>query len=254
MAGSSPSVPRPGSASSCYLVESANTRVILDCGSGSLGSLQRYADPLQLDAVVVSHFHPDHVFDLVPLRYMCAFLPGRARPMDLYVHPGGSSSLRRLAAATATSDEAHFFDRAFVTREYAPGRQLSIGDLLFDFAQTVHYIEGYAVRVRFEGVCVAYSADTAPAESVVELARDADVFVCECALGARGADRRPRGHCNAVEAGRMASRAGVKFLLLTHYSAHPSPEEFRAAAAEVYGGPIAVAEEGWNRTLRSGAL
>lgn len=147
-------------------------RLILDCGSGSLQNLQRFIDPLHLDAVIVSHFHPDHVFDLVPLRYMCAFLPGRPEPMDLYVHPGGPQALKRLASATATADEERFFDRSFVTGEYAPGRTLQIGDLTCEFAKTVHYIDAYAARVSASGISIVYSADTAPADSVVELARE----------------------------------------------------------------------------------
>lgn len=225
-------------------------RLILDCGSGSLQNLQRFIDPLHLDAVIVSHFHPDHVFDLVPLRYMCAFLPGRPEPMDLYVHPGGPQALKRLASATATADEERFFDRSFVTREYAPGRTLQIGDLTCEFAKTVHYIDAYAARVSASGISIVYSADTAPADSVVELARGADAFVCECAMGPRGTDREPRGHCNAVEAGGMAQAAGVKMLVLTHYSALVSQVELAAAAAEAYDGPIVVAQDGWSRTFR----
>lgn len=201
-------------------------------------------NPLELDAVVISHFHPDHVFDLVPLRYLCAFAPGRAQALDVLIHPGASERLRRLAAAAATRDEERFFQKAFEFREYSPGTNLRIGDLSFAFTRTVHYIDAYAMRVSSAGAAVAYSADTAPSQAVVRLAKDADLFICECSLGAAGSDREPRGHCNAAEAGRMAREAGVKQLLLTHYGAQFAADDLAAAAAREFDGRITVAEDG----------
>jgi len=67
--GSSCSIPRPGRACSAYLIAGAGTRAVVDFGSGALANLRFYCEPDQLDAVVISHMHADHFFDLIPLRY-----------------------------------------------------------------------------------------------------------------------------------------------------------------------------------------
>lgn len=245
VAGSSFAVPRPGSACSCYLVESGGARIILDCGTGAVQSLRRLLDPLELDAAIISHFHPDHVFDLVPLRYLFAFAPEeRRRMLDVHVHPGGDERVHTLAAAALSGEGERFFERSMRIHEYDPASTLQISDLRITFARTKHYVEAYAVRIENGGKSVVYSADTAPCDSVVALARGADLFVCECSLGARATDSEPRGHCNASEAGAMAREAGAKHLLLTHYGEEHAPDALASAAASEYRGKITVARDG----------
>ena len=241
--GSSSAVPRAGSACSCYLIEGGQARVILDCGSGAVQSLRRFVDPLTLDAVLISHFHPDHVFDLVPLRYLRAFgaAPGM---LDVYVHPGGGEGLRRLALASASVDGERFFERSMRIAQYDPAAALQLKGLHVTFAPARHYIPAYAMRIDSGAASIAYSADTAPVQSVIDLARGVDLFVCECSLGADGSDREPRGHSNAREAGAMARDAGVKQLLLTHYAGGVDVAELVSAARTAFDGPIAVAEDG----------
>ncbi|HZT11922.1 MAG TPA: MBL fold metallo-hydrolase [Candidatus Baltobacteraceae bacterium] len=241
--GSSSAVPRAGSACSCYLIETERQRVIVDCGSGAVQSLRRFTDPLTLDAVLISHFHPDHVFDLVPLRYLRAF-GGAAALLDVYVHPGGDESLRRLALACASADGERFFDRSMRILQYEPDSALQLKALRVTFAPARHYIPAYAMRFDCGAKSIVYSADTAPAPGVVDLARGADLFVCESSLGPGGADREPRGHSNAREAGVMARDAGVKQLLLTHYGDGIDIGELVSAARTAFDGPVTAAQDG----------
>jgi ribonuclease BN (tRNA processing enzyme) len=214
-----------------------------------LQSLRRYLDPLRLDAVVISHFHPDHVFDLVPLRYLRAFASEDPKMLDVFIPAGEASRMQKLALATASSEHERFFARSMNVVEYDPRGELRIGGLQLAFAAARHYIEAYAIRVSDGRAAVTYSSDTAPCDAVVELARGSDVFLCECALGATEVDREPRGHSNASEAAEMAARAGVKHLVLTHYGDGAEPDVLAAAASARFDGTVTVAEDGWCITL-----
>ena len=253
--GSSGAVPRAGNACSCYLIETRSTRIILDCGLGAIQSLRRYIDPASLDGVVISHMHPDHVFDLVPLRYLCAFPPTkRSTKLDVYVHRGALAQMQRLALAVPSRQGARFFDHSLRVLEYYPARILEIGDLRLTFAKTIHYIEAYAVRIDHGRSSLTYSADTAPCARVSKLAKNTDLFICECSLGPDGTEGRPRGHSSATEAARMARDAGAKHLLLTHYGAQYKTRELAAAAKREYTGRVSVADDGLSVMVRQAAF
>lgn len=242
--GSSSAVPRPGCACSSYLVQSANTNILLDCGTGALANLQRIVDPSALNAVLISHMHADHMFDLVPLRYYFAFAQAGKKALPVFVHPGGIEHLRRLAQTLPSESGERFFEKGVRLAEYDPAQPLVVGDVCVEFTKTVHYIDAYAMRVTHAGKSIVYSTDTAPCQQVVDLAHGANVYLSECALGADGTEGSFRGHSNAFEAGATARAAKVEHLVLTHYGAQSEPPKLRAAAARGFGGKITVAEDG----------
>lgn len=242
--GSSPAVPRPGGASSSYLIRSDATAVLLDFGTGAFANLQLVLDPSRVDAIVVSHMHADHFFDLVPLRYALKYgsrSPGRLMPV--WVPPGGRTSLDALRRAVSPDASEDFFDCVYAVREYDPAATLEVRDVALRFARSRHYIEAYAMRCECDGTAIAYSGDTAPCDSVVELARSSALFLCEAGLGL-GVEDGERGHSSAHEAGEMAARAGASRLLLTHYSAAYRANDLVEAASAPFAGPVAAAEDG----------
>jgi ribonuclease BN (tRNA processing enzyme) len=197
--------------------------------------------------VAISHLHPDHFFDLVPLYYILRFgerPPGR---VPLFVRPGGREFLLRFGKLI--SDEADMLGDIFDVQEYAPGREIGIGGLSFTFHPVQHYVPSHAMRIRgTEGRLLVFSSDVAPCPPLVEAARDADLFMCESAILERSQDREDptqRGHMMAGEAGRIAREAGAKRLLLTHYRAGPAYDDrHRQAAERAFGGPVELAREG----------
>jgi ribonuclease BN (tRNA processing enzyme) len=242
--GSSSAAPRPGRACSSYLLRTANAAVVLDLGNGALGKLQLAIDYRRLDAVVVSHLHADHFLDVIPLRFALKRRPplhgGR---LPLWLPPGGAQILHQLCSMLTRSDEAAFLDEVFLVHEYDPARRLQIGDARLTFAQARHYIPAYAIRTESDGASIVYSADTAPCGTVVELAGDASLFLCEATLGL-GSEEEPRGHSSAYEAAEMAESAGAERLMLTHYSAADSADALVAAARERFEGPVLAADDG----------
>ena len=237
-------MPRPGGACSSYLLETGDAAVLLDIGNGSLGKLQLAIEYTRLDAIVITHMHADHFFDLVPLRQGLKHGPlSRGSPIPLFLPPGGGRALDALRKAVAPDAAADFFDGSFAAGEYAPAECLRVKDLQLRFAPTRHYIEGFAVRAEHGGASVTYSSDTAPCDAVVDLARASDLFLCEAALGL-GTEAGKRGHSSAAEAGEMAFKAGVGRLVLTHYGAADSADALVAAAARTFAGPVCAADDG----------
>ncbi|MGC2405361.1 MAG: MBL fold metallo-hydrolase [Candidatus Cybelea sp.] len=242
--GSSTAMPRPGRACSAYLVEGGDAAVLLDIGTGSVAKLQLVTEYTRLDAIVVSHMHADHFFDLVPLRQGLKYGPlACAERLPVFLPPGGGRALDVLRQAVSPDASADFFDAVYDVREYDPTVTLAIEELQLTFAPTQHYIEGFAVRVECEGRSITYSSDTAPCDTVVELARETGLLLAEASLGLAGEEGK-RGHSSAEEAGEMACRAAARRLVLTHYGSAYSGEALIGAAKRHFAGRIDAADDG----------
>jgi ribonuclease BN (tRNA processing enzyme) len=240
--GGSPAWPNPGEAASGYLVESDKARVLLDCGSGIASELRAH-DPGPLTDIVISHFHADHWFDLVPLHYAYRYGSWNHRPRaSLHLPPGGRNVLDRVAAVWDGSVET--FEAAWDVIEYDPDVDLRLGDMRFTFAPSLHYTTCYSVKIDAGTSTIAYSADTAPTERLARFAHGADLFLCEASLKDAKGDSTERGHMDAAEAGREAARAKVKRLLLTHVPAENGSDEVIEKARAEYSGPIEIAHPG----------
>jgi ribonuclease BN (tRNA processing enzyme) len=242
--GSSASTPRPGRACSSYLIADDETSLVLDLGSGAFANLRRHVDYNRLDAIVISHMHADHFIDLIPLRYALCYGPQRRkRKLPLYLPPDGERMLHALVSAFADEGGGDFLTEVFEVATYDPASSLRIGAGVIRFAPTAHYIPAYAVRYERHGQSIAYSADTAPDERIVALAREADLFVCESTLLANDVERGMRGHSSSREAGQMAQAAGVRRLALTHYAETATAHDLDEGACEFYSGEIVVADD-----------
>lgn len=249
--GSSSSIPRPGRACSAYLVQSAQLSVVLDLGSGAFANLRRYVRAEDVHAVVISHMHPDHFLDLIPMRYALRYGPRtNSRKPIVFLPPGGEDLLHRMVAAFAGEAGDDFLD-VYDLSTYDPKGGTGLGDISFRFAQTTHYIPAYAVRCSAGGTSVTYSADTAPDEGVAALARNTNAFLCEATLLPNEREPGCRGHLSAREAGEIAHAAAAQRLILTHYGAEHDADEMEREARIAYGGAVVVADDHNRFSLRS---
>lgn len=200
-----------------FLVEWAETRLLLDVGQGSIRRLQRLMDPMDLSAVVVGHMHADHYLDLVGLRYLFPWGATSRHRLPVYLPPGGRAHLDDLA--TAISERDGFFDTAFDVTEYEGERPLALGPLTLRFFPGRHYVPAWGVVVHApDGSRLAYTGDTGPSESVVDATRDVDLLLVEAALGRADDDDAERGHLSADEAIDLAGHAAARAALIVHYA------------------------------------
>jgi ribonuclease BN (tRNA processing enzyme) len=248
--GAGPAAPNPGGANSGYLVRQRGSAVVMDCGPGTAGQIGLYTPPEQLDGVAISHFHPDHYFDLVALYYLLKYGQRRGSRLPVWIPPGGREFLDRFGRVVA--NRGAMLEDVFDLREYIPGCETRIGELQFTFLPVQHYVPSHAMRVRGDrtqdsGVLV-FSSDAAPCAALANAAQGADLFLCESALlDASQDERKPedRGHLTAAEAGAAATSAGARRLLITHYRSGESHDAHHLVAARgAYGGPVELAQPG----------
>ena len=211
--GCSPAWPNPGGAQSGYLVEGAG-RLLLDCGPGVLERLRTREGWPDVDAVAISHFHLDHWGDLVPWIFGASFGPGRGRPRpQLWLPPGGAGTLRSFGQRLGFAER---LEQAFELYEYADGVAFGVADFEVTAFRLAHYDElTFGFRVADGRSTLAYSGDSAPNPNLAELARDADLFLCEATLAA-SEPSEDRGHLSAEEAVDAFRASGARRLLVIH--------------------------------------
>ena len=230
--GCSPAWPNAGGAQSGYLVE-GDGRLLLDCGPGVLARLRSHHGGWpSVDAVAITHFHLDHWGDLVPWIFGAAFGPGRdaTRP-ELWLPPDGEDRLRSFGDRMSFAGQ---IDSAFDVREYEDDVTFRAGSFDVTPHRLDHYSEKtFGLRVQNHSSTLAYSGDTGPSERLVELARDADLFLCEATL--REPEPAERGHLSEDEAVEAFQSAGARRLVVIHRPDELplSPEIERAADGDV---------------------
>jgi ribonuclease BN (tRNA processing enzyme) len=251
--GKSPSWQDAGGACSGYLVQHEQTTILLDCGNGVFGKLRRFVDYVDVDAVVLSHLHADHMLDLVPYSYALTYAP-RQQPVpvhvwpgtdhpakpDLHAPPGARSVFRRIVGAWGNED---LIENAFALREYDPHEELTIGPLTLRFCGVPHFVPTWAIEFTDGERRFTFGADCSPTQDLVAFARDTDLLVIEGTLP-RPERTGVRGHLTPGEAGEHGHAAGARRLVLTHVSDELGERWAREEAERAFGGTVEVAREG----------
>ena len=246
--GCSGSIGGPTSPASGYLVEVPGCApVVVDMGPGVLGALQRHVVPEDA-TILLSHLHADHCLDVAGLLVLRRFGP-RAGTVERVPLIGPSGTAYRIGVASAeepgaVDDLSDTFDVS--TWDARPEMAVTSDDdevaLTVRATRVHHPPESYGLRMTSaSGRVLAYSGDTAYCDQLVDVAADADVILCE-ASWTHSEDRPPGIHMSGVEAGRIAARAGVGMLVLTHIPPWTDSATVRAEAATEYDGEIRIAE------------
>lgn len=238
--------PPAGGACPGYLVETGGVRILLDCGPGVAAMLRRFCSVFELDALVITHLHPDHFTDIysIALERRFGTFPGPSGPPLTLFAPDDAGDY--LPACLPDERSRREFANVFALHPLEEGSGEVTG-IRLRFARTFHPQPCHGVEVAADGKRLVYSADTGPSDAVEHLAAGADLFLCESTL-AEGSPEdliQEVGHLTGGLAGAMARRAGVRRLLLTHFfTPHHAVKESHAAAAKEFGDRVQVAEEG----------
>lgn len=222
-----------GGACSGYLVRAASTALWIDCGPGTLANLQVQLPLADLDALVVSHQHPDHFAELPVVYNALAFYVDRP-PLPVYTTAG----TYQLTTTVNGHDCRGPLDWTLVDET----SRISIGDAVVSFSRTDHPVETLAVRVDCDGRSIVYSSDTGPGWKPREFLHGVDVFVCDATLLAHQVGAAP--HLSAEQAAAMAAEAGVGTLVLTHRNPGSDPRPYLDEARTRFGGCLELAEIG----------
>ncbi len=224
----------PGGACSGYLLRAAGTCILLDSGPGTLANLQRYVGIDELDAVVLSHEHPDHWSDLEGIAVARQYGLGMTSPT------GGRA--RVLAPRGLREITYHCRGDAFVWDIVTDCSEERVGPFELRFARTDHGPETLAVKAEAMGRSLVYSADTGPSWELAELGEGAHLALCEATFTAEheGSAR----HLSGRQAGRSARDARARRLVVSHRWPTISQAAVTAEAGEAFEGDVVAAAVG----------
>ncbi len=214
--------------------------VLIDCAGNPLVRLsQAGLDENQLNDLILTHYHPDHVSG-VPLLLMNCWLLGRRKPLHIY---GLAHTLDRIKRTMQDYDwdtwpnfyPVHFHE--LPSHEMAP--VLENVEWRIYSSPVRHLIPTIGLRIEIKATqkVVAYSSDTGPCPEVVKLGEHADILIHE-------ATGESTGHSSAAQAGEIALQAQAKALYLIHYQTGDfNAQALVEEACSRYNGPVALAED-----------
>lgn len=213
-----------------YLVRAGPTAVWVDCGNGTLERLQRHVVAEDLDAVVITHRHPDHCVDVLSFEVLLHYYRGFASGPPVLAPAEVVEALSGLSPSIG-----EFFDWDMVT----DGSERDIGDVTLRFSRTDHPPETLALEIGAGGKRLVYTSDTGPGWSAAVFGSRPDLLLAE-ATYQRGAEGDPV-HLTAFQAGEMAAAVDARALMLTHVAPLLDPAASVAEAEEAFAGPVSLA-------------
>ena len=229
----------PGKACAGFLLSNEENTLMLDLGPGALSNMLEYLDAAALEALALTHMHYDHYVDIFGLCTARRFWETSLAPFPVLA-PAVARDI--IGSPLAESSREEFFKCMELTVP-EPGRAIELAGFEVTALPSAHVIDGFIYRIKAGESTVCYSGDTEKCDALIELARGADLFICESTFTSE-VPARHKGHLSATEAGRIAAEAEVGSLLLTHLWPTLSVEKAVQEAGKQYNGPVELAFEG----------
>ncbi|MGZ8583151.1 MAG: MBL fold metallo-hydrolase [Actinomycetota bacterium] len=237
--GSAGTWPGPGGATCGHLLSHEGTHVWLDAGTGTFARLQEFIGIDDIAAIVITHGHTDHFIDVIPAFYARHYGGMGAPNLPFYSPDGFVEGMTVLTSENGRNVMAEAYD----FRTVHGGDVFDVGSIRFTTFQMTHIgVNAVGYRIEAGGAVLAYTGDSGPCDEVIEMARDADLFVAEATY--QDASSQAFFHMSATQAAQHAKAAAAKRLMLTHILPTLDREVSRDEAAAAFDGVIDLAEDG----------
>ncbi|WP_010248180.1 MBL fold metallo-hydrolase [Acetivibrio cellulolyticus] len=201
--------PSAGGACSGYLIAEGDKKILIDCGNGVLSNLQKFIRIEELDAIILTHLHSDHMSDMMVLRYAVQIKMNRGfgnKPIDVYAPAQPQEEFSRINILGI-----------FNLNPITPELVLNFGKMRLEFKEMVHPVKCYALSITSGDKRFVYSGDTSWNESIIEFSKEADLIMLDAGLLSKDKQSDNVPHLTARECGIVAQKANAGKLLLTHF-------------------------------------
>jgi ribonuclease BN (tRNA processing enzyme) len=215
--------------------------IFFDGGGGSLRQMPRLGlDFRKIDFHYITHFHPDHVIDLIPLLFAMNYTVDfrRSDPLHIVGPIGLKDFYERMRGIFGRWIEAHTYPLYF---HEADESRIDFRDFSVETLPMAHVEPSIGFRVEAEGRSLVYSGDTDDCPNIVRLGKEADLLILECSFPE---ERKKEGHLTPALAGRIARQAECNKLLLTHFYPVFQNSDIRSLCSQEFGGDILLAVDG----------
>lgn len=201
--------PAAGGACSGYLLTGDNTKILIDCGNGVLSNLQKFIKFEDLDAIILTHLHSDHMSDMMVLRYAVQIKKAK----------GQMQKTMRVFAPSEPEDEYKRLDipDTFELSPIYEGMILNFGSLKLSFREMKHPVKCFAVAAENGAQRFIFSGDTSWNNGIIEFSECADLIMLDAGLLSKDKQSDNVPHLTARECGIVAKQSGAKKLMLTHF-------------------------------------
>jgi ribonuclease BN (tRNA processing enzyme) len=237
--GTAATYPRPGEPCSGYLARTPHTALWIDAGPGTFAALQEHLDPAELTGLWISHLHPDHCADLLPLTNWALNTPDAPR-LPVHGPPGWA---HHLAAFLPLPEPLTHLRRIFALHEHDIDPH-EHHDLTLRTTPVHHSAPTWALRLDHHHTSLTYSADTGPCPALADLAHHTDLFLCEA-----GTNTPNPYHCTPHDTAHLAAQAQARTLLITHTPTPQDRETTTRTAQQTTTCPTHAAAPGQHHTL-----
>lgn len=239
MLGACGTYPRAGGACSGYLVQHEGFTLWMDAGHGTLSQLQQHVAVTDVDAVFISHAHPDHFVDIYPFFYSMFWRKDRKQTVPVY---GPKMAHERMSRLLTPRDGKADFDTQLPWHDFVKGDVIEVGPLRMTAFDAAHSCTNVCLRIEAGGKVLTYTGDTGPHPELERAAAGADLFLCEASWLEEERSIPEPIHLRSREAGEIAARAGAKHLVLTHVWPQNDMTLVLEQAAAAYEGPLEIAD------------
>ncbi len=227
----------PGHNCPGYFLQEGNTRLLLDCGSGS-HSLLSYPNDLENLSVILTHLHRDHYNDIYNLQYSSFVFHNQKRiekPITIYMPQSPAEIVQDIISENNSFAKCRIIDS---------NSKFKIGNMNLSFCPTDHPVETYATKVKCGNRTIVYTSDTSYSAKnrLVEFSKGADLLICEASLLKEHGFPEINSHLTAEQAATIAKEAGVKGLILTHFWPEEPVEKYVQEAKQVFPNVIPAIE------------
>jgi len=235
--GTASAVPNKSHQNSHFIIESDQRTILIDCVGNPVSRLDEAGiDPLKIDDVILTHFHPDHVSG-TPLLLMDLWLMGRKEPINIFGLADVVDRMKQMLTLYDWQSWDGFFPVNFIAlNENEQALFVNDADIKMRSVPVCHMIPGIGLRLDFPEGSLIYSSDTGPCDQVVKLAEGGDILIHE-------ATGEGVGHSSPSQAGEIAQKAGVNSLYLIHYPPECDQVEWIRQAKEKFSGEVFTAKD-----------